>query len=480
MSRASRKQPAPASRATNDKATFDSFNNVLARVGMGTQNLNSGSRYNFSFISRDYQQLSNIYRTSWIAKQVIDLPAQDMTRAGIEINTPGLDPEQVEDIQATFEEFEIWARFSDQIKWSRLYGGAVAVIMIDGQDLTTPLNLDSIDVGQFKGLYVLDRWQITPSLVLNQDMGPDIGKPLYYQVNQGPQAFSNKKIHYSRLIVIEGGDLPFQESIREQGWGLSVIEPLWDRLVAFDSTTEGAAQLVYKAHLRTVSVEGLRSVIAAGGAPLEGVMKNFEFIRAMQTNEGLTVIDSADTFAAHSYSFSGLSDMLLNFGQQLAGASGIPLVRLFGQSPAGLSATGDADIRNYYDSIAQLQDRKLRKGIGLLIDIMCRSVLGIPAPKGTRFEFNPLWQMSDNERADIAVKLTQTIIAAEEAGVIDRATALKELSQSSDTTGVWTNITSEMIEEAENEPPMLGEYNGEETTAGENQEDPAGIREELN
>jgi hypothetical protein len=40
-----------------------------------------------------------------------------------------------------------------------------------------------------------------------------------------------------------------------------------------------------------------------------------------------------------------------------------------------------------------------------------------------------------------------------EGGIIDRATALKELRQSSEVTGVWTNITDEQIEEAENEPP---------------------------
>ncbi|MFX8211283.1 phage portal protein, partial [Acinetobacter baumannii] len=77
---------------------------------------------------------------------------------------------------------------------------------------------------------------------------------------------------YSRVIRLEGDDLPYYQRIAENGWGLSVLEPLWDRLIAFDSASVGAGQLVYKAHLRTYSVDGLRNIIAAGGDALKGLM----------------------------------------------------------------------------------------------------------------------------------------------------------------------------------------------------------------
>jgi len=46
----------------------------------------------------------------------------------------------------------------------------------------------------------------------------------------------------------------------------------------------------------------------------------FDMIRVMQSNEGLTLIDAADKFETHTYSFSGLSDVLMQFAQQLSGA----------------------------------------------------------------------------------------------------------------------------------------------------------------
>ena len=56
--------------------------------------------------------------------------------------------------------------------------------------------------------------------------------------------------------------------------------------------------------------------------------------------------------------------MVRTFLQVAAGAADIPVTRLLGQSPAGLSATGDSDTRNYYDMIAARQELDLRPQFG--------------------------------------------------------------------------------------------------------------------
>jgi hypothetical protein len=47
------------------------------------------------------------------------------------------------------------------------------------------------------------------------------------------------------------------------------------------------------------------------------------------------------------------------------------------------------------------------------------------------------------------------VSTAFEKGIIDQATALQELKQSSDQTGVFTNITDEQIDEAKLAPPPM-------------------------
>lgn len=435
------------------KFTADSFQNFAARVGLGAGNQHDQSTYGFNFTSRDRLKLEAMYRSSWVVGQVVDVVAEDMTREGITLR--GMDsPEDVEEINQELDRLEVWDNLSDTIKWSRLYGGAIAVMLIDGQNVSTPLNVNTVGKGQFKGLLVLDRWMVLPDLQdLVTDYGPDYGKPKFYDVITDSVGLCNQRIHYSRVIRMDGINLPYWQSIAENLWGQSVIERLEDRLTIFDSATLGAGQLVYKAHLRTYKVEKLREIIATGGRAYDALVKQIQQIRMWQSNEGMTLMDAKDTFETHQYTFSGLDSLLLQFGQQIAGATQIPLVRLFGQSPAGLNATGESDLANYYDNINQQQERRMRTPLHTLLAVVSLSVLGKRLPKTFKFDFASLWQMDDEKKAGIAIKVADAVTKAEENGLISRKTALKELRQSAEVTGIFSHITDEEIDQADDDPP---------------------------
>lgn len=451
--------------------TQDSFSNLTAKLGIqhSGQNLISDSYYNLGpFITRNRLELEAMYRSSWLIGQLVDVIAEDMCREGILLHSE-MKPDDITQLQVALNEFGIWQDLCSTIKWARLYGGALAVMLIDGADYTKELNIEAIRKDQFKGLVVLDRWMIQPSVgELVTDLCKDIGRPKYYDIMAGISTFPSMKIHYSRVLRFEGIELPYYQRLLENMWGLSVVERMLDRLIAYDSATTGAAQLLYRAYLRVIGVEGFREALAMGGKDEEAVIKQFQYIRLMQSNEGITVLDAKDTFNTHSYTFAGISRLLDEFGQQISGATGIPLIRLFGQSPQGFS-TGDTDIRNYYDRINKDQENKIRPHLDKLLAVMARSVLGYDLPEDFQFEFKPLWQLSDVEKAQIATSDVSTMVGAFGQGLITKATALRELRQQSDITGRFTNITQEDIEEAENEPPpdMFGGMPGMEGLGGE-------------
>lgn len=453
------------------KFTKDSFQNFAARVGLGSGNQHDQAGYGFNFLSRQRLKLEAMYRSSWVVGQVIDVVADDMTRKGVKLN--GLStPKDSEMIDQEMDRLQVWDKLNKNIKWSRLYGGSLAVMMIDGQNVSTPLNPSTIGKGQFKGLLVLDRWMVQPTLEdLVTEMGPDYGKPKYYDVITDSVGLCNQRIHYSRVIRMDGVELPYWQSITENLWGQSVIERLEDRLTIFDSATLGAGQLVYKAHLRTYKVKKLREIIAAGGKFYDALVKQIQEIRMWQSNEGMTLMDADDAFETHQYSFTGLDNLLLQFGQQISGATGIPLVRLFGQSPAGLNSTGESDLANYYDNINQQQEGRLRTPLQVLYAVLHMSVLGKPLPDSFSFKFASLWQLDDEKKANVAKGVTDAVLAAEESGLIKRSTALKELRQSSEVTGVFSHITDEEIKDADGEdPPPPGEVDDEEPNKSDNTE----------
>lgn len=470
----SKTQPTKAVVAEKQQAR-DGFANVVSRLGIGqnVDNQLSQGGYEYNLLTRNRVQLDAMYRGSWVVGKVIDSIAEDMARAGIDI-TSSEGAKDIEELQSGLSRLRIWSSLEETLKWARLYGGSIGVIMIDGQDLSTPLKIETIGKGQFTGIAVYDRWQINPDLFEVIRNGPDLGLPAYYYIlssaellapelngdnNQSAsdQLARGVKVHHSRVVRQIGVKLPFWQAITESMWGSSEIERLHDRLVSFDTATMSSANLINHAHLRTVKVDGLREILGTGGKVEEALIKMFDYMRLLQSNEGITLLDGNDDYASNAYSFAGLSDMMLQFGQQLSGASGIPLVRLFGQSPAGLNSTGESDIRNYYDNINAEQESRLRPSVDKIIRVAYQSLFGRPAPSDLQFEFASLWQMSPDQKATVARTKTETVAGAFESGLVTRAVAIKELRQQSAETGMFTNITDEDILEAEgDEPPMPG------------------------
>jgi len=439
--------------------TVDSFVNFSQNLGIGADNALSGASYGFNPITRNRVLLEWMHRGSWLAGIIVDCVGDDMTRSGID-HEGEITPEDTATIEEAATGLDIWGKLNETIKWSRLYGGALGVLLIDGQDMSTPLRIDTIREGQFCGLAVVDRWMVEPSLEnLVTEFGPDLGLPKFYRITYQAPALAGRVIHHTRCIRLTGIKLPYWQALIENLWGLSVLERIYDRMIAFDSATTGAAQLVYKAYLRTYKVDGLREVIAAGGDALLGLQNSLEFMRRYQSIEGVTLIDSADDLTADSHSaFGGLSDVLQQFEGQVAGGCQIPVVRLFGQSPAGFS-TGDTDLQNYYDNIRQQQEKDLRLGVTKVYRCIAASC-GVELPGGWKIQFRNLWETKESEKGDIAGKVFDVVSRAEETAIIDKATALKELKQSSKTTGIFTNITDEMIQDAIDEPPPPPEIVG--------------------
>jgi len=453
--------------ANQPVATADGYNNFTAKIGSQSRNIQTGGTYVPGYITRNRVMLEFAYRSSFLVGAGVDAMADDMTRKGINI-TSKLEPGQKGKVETFWDDIALWDGLNDTLKWSRLYGGALLVVLIEGQDMSTPLNLDRIKEGQFKGVMCLDRWMVTPSYRdLVTEYGPEFGKPKFYKVVTNQSGIPPWKIHHSRLIRMEGDTLPFQQAQTENGWGMSVVERVFERVEAFDTATAGTTQLIHKAHLRTYKIEKLRSILAMpdDNPAKAGLMKHMDMIREFQTIEGMTLMDKLDDFETHSYSFAGIADVILRFAEQVSGATGIPLVRLFGQSPSGFS-TGDGDLENYYSRVNSLQERRLRRHIRWLLDITWRSLFGKTLPDDFTFEFNKLWEMSDTDRASMASNVATALATAVRDIGMPQHVALNDLRNLSDVIGIGASITDEDIqnaksqwEEAESEtepPPTFG------------------------
>lgn len=447
---------------------LDAFSNVLARLGAGTPNLLEGTEYSLQRMSRDFNTLNALYRESWIVRRIIDVIPADMLKNWITI-TSGLDPDVEKRLSLTLRRTQLIDKLKRGMQWGRLYGGALGVMLVkhQGYDLSQSLQLDWIMPGDFAGLLIFDRWNgVNPSSELIEDISdPDYGFPKYYTVTD-PAGGGSVKIHHSRVVRFTGNTLPFWEEIAEMQWGASVVESVFDELRKRDNVSWNIAQLTFMANIRVLKMQDLGQLLAATDNESQAeLLRTLEAQNMLLNNMGMQVMDAADGLETHQYTFGGLADCYQQFIMDISGAAEIPVTRLFGRSPSGLNATGESDLQNYYDMIAEKQESYLRPILNKVLPPFIISTLG-SLPDDFDFEFDPVAEPTDKERADLAKCGTDNVVAAYNAGLISQRTALKELKQQSERTGVWTNITDEDIERASDsvEPPgeMGGMFGGEE------------------
>lgn len=441
--------------ARRSQKSIDSFQNFALGLGIGTNNLTSGNMYGYNPMTRQRVELEWAHRGSFLAGVAVNIIADDMTREGVEI-LGQMKPEDVRMIDERATTLKIWSKVSNVIKWARLYGGCLGVLLVDGQDYSTPLRIDRVGPDQFRGILPLDRWMVYPSLGdLVTDIGPDLGMPKFYTVDPAAPALRGVKIHHSRCLRLIGDELPYWQSLAENLWGASVLERPWDRMTGFDAATTGASQQVHKSYLRYFKIDKYRDILGGLGGPAayKGLQEMVAAMRLFAANEGITLIDSKDDMVTvQASTFTGIADVLLQLGQHLSGNFQIPLVRLFGQSPAGLSATGESDLKTYYDGIRKLQMQDLLVMMTVVYRLIAQS-LRIATPDGFGINFRPLWQMDEPQKADVAAKDTSTVMEVHSAGLISDQTALRELQRSARRTGRWESITDEIVEAASDELP---------------------------
>lgn len=450
----------------------DVFSNALARLGAGTPNLMEGTNYSLARLTRDYGLLNALYREHWIIRRIIDIIPSDMVKNWITLTTE-VSPNLLKRMDLELRKTQLIQKIKTGLQWGRLFGGAVGVMIVAGQgnDLSQPLDLRFVMPGDFCGLLVFDRWNsVDPSLETVDDIrDPEFGLPKYYTVTDNNTG-RVVKVHYSRVLRFTGDDLPYWESQAEQQWGASVIESVFDELKKRDNVSWNIAQLTFMASLRVLKMGDLGEMLSAADEQTkEELYRTIQAQNWLMSNMGLQVIDATDDMQSHQYTFGGIADVYKQFMIDIAGAAGIPATKLFGRSPEGMNATGESDLTNYYDMIAQEQEAKLRPILNKLLPVMCMSTFGA-VPDDLDFEFDPVSEPSDKDRSDLAKSQAENVVTVFNAGLISARTALKELKQQGESIGAWSNISDEDIQNASDEVEPAGEMGGFPGMGGEPEE----------
>ncbi|MFE0754164.1 DUF1073 domain-containing protein [Inquilinus sp. NPDC058860] len=373
---------------------LDTLTNVIAGLFTAKDKL---AHDRFGLVLQDRGQLDAAYRGDWIARKVIDVPPFDMTREWRRWHAA---PDQIEAIEAEEARLGVQRKVARALRLARLYGGAALVLGAGDGDPAQPL--PPLGRGALRYLHVMHRWEIAPGEIDRDVLSPGFGEPGWYQVASAQQG--SVRLHPSRVVRLPGAELP--DGAGADGWGDSVLQAMMDAIRQAGLAAQGVATLIHEAKLDVIRIPQLTQSLAQDDYARR-LVERFALANTMKGLVSALVIDKEEEWDRKQLSFAQLPEVMQQYLQIAAGAADIPATRLLGQAPAGLNATGESDIRNYYDRIAAEQRVTLGPALRRLDEALILSALGTRPPE-IRFEWAPLWQLGAGEAAAIGKTKAET------------------------------------------------------------------------
>lgn len=450
----------------------DAWENIITGLGTSRDKRTGGrSKIAMPTVTREYYD--NIFASDDIAATIAELPAREMVREWITLH---IDDSAEDERGGEMEDRMVVAKKAlekmndlgakeamfEAETWSRVFGGSLLFLGVDDgqQDLSEPLNENAIR--SFDFIKVFDRFEVANLEYDQNPASPTFGEPTLYNLQPigsrgwGPQGVTT--IHASRFIRIDGVLTSRRRKSFNNGWSDSVYTRLEEVLRDYGIAWGSVAHLIQDFAQAVIKMQGLAAAISSDN---DGYV--LDRLQAMDMCRSVSRAIPLDTeeedFMRVQTPIAGLPELMDRFAYRLAAAARMPVTLLMGMSPSGLNATGESDITLFYDQIKAQQEAKHRKPITRLLELVFASADGPPEPKHWSIEFNPLWQMSDKEEAEIRKMQADTDSLYIDRGVLSE----KEVAMSrfgGDAYSTDTVLDMEMREEedelddaAQNEPP---------------------------
>lgn len=428
----------------DDKSVLrDALENLIANMGT-SQDKRAYSKFNNNkrlSATGNKQELTDLYRTNWLAGKIVDIIPEDMTREWREFNGD-IDPKTIGKLVAEEDRLQLSNAFCQAHKWARLYGTSFIIMSIDdGQTPDKPLDIKRIKKGGLRHIKVVDRHRLNHAdqQPVADPLNPYYGFPEMYRFHE-----TSVRIHCSRVLRFDGIELPFTDFRENNYFSDSILDRLYDDIINLTTVTTGAATMVYDTNVDIMKIKGLMDYLQSAEGEIL-LRKRFTLAGLQKSFNNMLLLDNEEDYTSKTNTFAGLPDLIDRYNQLVTAGADVPATRLFGSSATGFNATGEGDQKNYYDKLKSDQKTDYKPRLDYFDKIMAQS-LGIGLDADLSYEFVSLFQMTPKEQAELEFSKAQRDQIYHMLGVIDELVIAKELNQD----GTYSNITDDFIEELEN------------------------------
>lgn len=415
---------------------LDGFRNLL--TGLGTTRDKTMATDFWADDRLQDETLDAMYNGNHIVARIAETVPNEMLRQGFDVTIDADDEdgkaqaaEQSSEVMAAAKSdgLSMCSKFVEAMTWGRLFGGAALVLGADdgaeGESLALPLNEEGIR--SFKYMNVIDKRLMHPVKWYDDPTSPNHGKPMTYmitpQINSGgieEGTGGGLEIHESRMIVFGGAMTTIQRRRENGGWDSSVIQAANTAITQFGTSWQALTHIIADANQAVFKMDGLIDSLAEGDAEtVESRMAMLDMNRSVARS---VVLDAEhEDFTRHLFHWTGMKEVFEMLILGVSSAAKMPATMLMGQSPDGMNATGQSDIRWFYDSIKSSRALRLEPQLERAIRLLMLSKDGPTGgvlPDSWRITFPPLWQTTPEEDANVRKTQSETDKAYVETGVL--------------------------------------------------------------
>jgi phage-related protein (TIGR01555 family) len=399
-----------------NKKANDSFQNINKELGTGKD-----PRQGTFFIRNakiDQMTANNLYVTNWLGANVVDVPADESVKNWRELDIE--DDNQLAAFEAEETRINLKQSFAQARKWANVFGGAIIVMIVDdGQNLSVPLNINTIKKDSLKRLIVMDRWEVSAMNIERDLLNENFGNPTQYLHGE-----SGQMIHHTRVLKFNGDSPTIREVRENNGWGLSIYEKIMLTIQDAMTSSDLISGLLFESNVDVYKIAGLNEAVEAEQDDL--AIKRIKLANELKSTINAIALDKEDDLVKVFASFAGLAEIDDRFLQKVAGSSKIPATKLLGTQTKGLGNGQEGDLTNYYDMVNAIQENQYSPNLITIDSVMSMSLFGKDI--GVTFEYRPLFQLTEQEQADVDLKNAQRDEIYLRNNVVDDSMVLDELN----------------------------------------------------
>lgn len=220
--------------------------------------------------------------------------------------------------------------------------------------------------------------------------------PTFYQ----PQSWYvyGRRVHSSRLLTLIGREVPNMLKPSYAFGGLSLTQMMKPYVDNWLRTRQSTSDMVHSYSTMVLATD--MEQVLSGGDGAE-VFTRVDMFNQMRDNRGTMVVDKVgEELTNVAVPMSGLDKLQAQAQEQMASVARIPLSVYLQITPTGLNASSEGENRSFYADVNGYKEKKYRPLLKPLLDVIMLSIWGA-IDEGIGFEFEPLWEMSAKEQAEI-------------------------------------------------------------------------------